>query len=379
MEDGAGGARGKLLKGFIQGFLTGAIGLLLLGAVGFGLAYLMTDGEIVNMARAAVYRVRLGWRQDELDRPFGSDDSAVRFDILPGRAASDIAQALAEARLISDAELFVDYARATGFDRRFEAGVYFLNQTQTIPDIALALTDSRSSFIAFRTLEGARIEELAARIDAHHLFSFGGAEFLTLIDEGAALPVDFATWAGIPTGASLEGFMFPDTYQLPPNITAQGLRQILLDTFRRRVGDELQQAAVAAGYSLREIVTLASIIEREAVWPDEHVWIASVYRNRLKIDMFLQADPTVQYGLEGRRGSWWPPIVRADYRDVSSPYNTYLHGGLPPGPIASPSLSAIRAAIQPAESGYYYFRARCDGSNYHHFAVTFEEHVQNAC
>ena len=95
--------------------------------------------------------------------------------------------------------------------------------------------------------------------------------------------------------------------------------------------------------------------------------------------MKLEADPTVQYGIQGARGSWWPQITRADYYDVQSPYNTYLHHGFPPGPIASPGLSAIQAAIFPAESGFYYFRAACDNSHYHNFAVTFEEHVANGC
>ena len=367
------------MKGFIQGLLASSLILVVLIGVAFGFVYLATDGEIVNMALRVVHRVRLGQRQDDLQRPFGADDRPIRFDIPPGANASGIAAALVETRLISDPELFLDYARAEGFDRRFEAGVYFLNQTQTIPEIALTLTDSSRSFIPFRSLEGARIEELAHLIDSNRLFRFSGADFLALVDEGAAPPTDFAAWAGIPAGASLEGFMFPDTYQLPPNVTAEGLRQILLDTFRQRVGEELRRDALAAGYALRDMVTLASIIEREAVWPDEHPWIASVYRNRLKIGMLLQADPTVQYGLDGRRGVWWPPITRADYRAAGSTYNTYLHNGLPPGPIASPSLSAIRAAIYPAESNHYYFRARCDRSNYHNFAVTFDEHEQNAC
>lgn len=367
------------MKGLIRGLLASSIILVAAVGVMLCLAYLVTDGEIVNLTLTIAHRARLSQRQDELNAPFGGDDSPMRFDIAPGTPASGIAAALAEARLIRDPELFLDYALAKGLDRQFEAGVYFLNQTQTIPEIALALTDSSKSFIPFRTPEGARIEELVSLIDSNPLFSFSGAEFLALVDEGAALPTDFAAWAGIPPGLSLEGFMFPDTYQLPPDVTGAGLRQILLMTFRRRVGEQLQQDALAAGYTLRDMVTLASIIEREAVWADEHPLIASVYRNRLKIDMRLEADPTVQYGINGLRGSWWPQITRADYHGVGSSYNTYLHNGLPPGPIASPSLSAIRAAIHPAESNYYYFRARCDRSHYHNFAVTFDEHVQNGC
>ena len=286
---------------------------------------------------------------------------------------------LRDAALIGDVQLFIDYARVEGYDRRFEAGVYFLNQSQSIRQIAAILTDSSKSFIPFRTLEGARIEELADLVEDNGLFDFSGADFLALIAAGAAFPVDFAEWAGIPEGASLEGFMFPDTYQLPPDITPELLRDTLLRTFRERVGDRLRQDALAQNLTLYEAVTLASIVEREAVWRDEHTLIASVYRNRLDIAMALEADPTVQYGIQGARGAWWPQITRADYREVDSPYNTYRHGGLPPGPIASPSLSAIRAAIHPETSNYFYFRAACDNSHYHNFAVTFDEHVGNAC
>ncbi|MYE27723.1 MAG: endolytic transglycosylase MltG, partial [Chloroflexi bacterium] len=296
-----------------------------------------------------------------------------------GARPGAIAAALSEARLIRDTSLFVDFARLEGYDRRFEAGVYFLNQRQSIRQIALLLTDSSKSFIPFRSVEGARIEELAQLVDLNGLFGFTSAEFLLLVDEGAFIAADLAAWATIPPGASLEGFMFPDTYQLPPDITAEGLRDVLLRTFRDRVGDSLRDEATAQGLTLYEAVTLASIIERESVWRDEQPMIASVYRNRLLIGMKLEADPTVQYGIQGTRESWWPQITRADYREVQSPYNTYLIAGLPPGPIASPGLSAIQAAIYPAESGYYFFRAACDNSHYHNFAVTFEEHVANAC
>ena len=276
-------------------------------------------------------------------------------------------------------ELFINYAIVEGYDRRFEAGVYFLNQALSIKEIAEILTDSSKSYIPFRSREGARIEELAELIDLNRLFGFSGADFLTHVSTGAVLPAEFAAWAGIPAGASLEGFMFPDTYQLPPAISAEGLRDTLLRAFRERVGDDLREAALAQGLTLHQAVSLASIIEREAVWRDEHAMIASVYRNRLAINMKLEADPTVQYGIQGARGAWWPQITRADYHDVISPYNTYLNAGLPPGPIASPGLSAIQAAVHPAESGFYYFRAACDNSHYHNFAVTFDQHLANGC
>lgn len=367
------------MKRAIQGFFLGFVILVFaIGVIG-GFLFIVTGGDIVNTARTAYISLTLMGRQDELNTPYGTNDEVTRFEIPIGTSPVAISEALVQADIIGDAELFVDYARVEGLDTQFEAGVYFLRQTQTIPEIALTLTDSSKSFIPFRTLEGARIEEVADLIDSNNLFGFSGDDFLALVDEGATIPADFADWAGIPAGASLEGFMFPDTYQLPPDITALELRDTLLETFRDRVGDRLRDDALLDGYTLHQMVTLASIIEREAVHPDEHPLISSVYRNRLDIDMLLQADPTVQYGIQGQRGRWWPSITRADYRGIDSPYNTYLYNGLPPGPIASPSLSAIRAAVYPAESSYFYFRAKCDRSNYHSFATTYEEHEQNAC
>lgn len=353
--------------------------LALLAVVLLAVVLLTAGGQLQDTLQSFILGIQLSNRALELDSPFGNDAKPIRFHIPSGAGAGAIAAALSEARLIRDPSLFVDFARFEGYDRRFEAGVYFLNQTQSIRQIVRILTDSSRSFIPFRSAEGARVEELAEHVDLNGLFGFTGAEFLPLVDEGALIPEDFAAWANIPPGASLEGFMFPDTYQLPPDITADGLRDMLLRTFRDRVGEGLRDEAIAQGLTLHDAVTLASIIEREAVWRDEHDMIASVYRNRLDIGMKLEADPTVQYGIQGERESWWPQITRADYRDVQSPYNTYLIDGLPPGPIASPGLSAIRAAIFPAESGYYFFRAACDNSHYHNFAVTFEEHVANGC
>jgi UPF0755 protein len=174
--------------------------------------------------------------------------------------------------------------------------------------------------------------------------------------------------------------LFPDTYVLPPNITALELRDTILENFETQVGRQFATDAQTQGFTLRDIVTLASIAEREAVHNDEHPMIAGVYRNRLNIGMNMDADPTVQYGLQGQRdNNWWPQITQDDYRSVISPYNTYINNGLPPGPISNPGLSAIRAALNPASSDYLYFRARCDGSNYHVFAMTFDEHVGNGC
>lgn len=354
--------------------------LLVFGAaVCGGFIYILSGGQVVGFVQTSILRLSLSSRQADLARAVSEDTTPIRFVVESGDTPRQIAANLRQSGLILDADLFVDYARVEGLDTQLEAGTYFLNQAQTIPEIALALTDSRSSFIPFRILEGWRIEEVAAAIDQNPLFAFSGDDFLAVVGRGAQQDASFALQVGLPAGASLEGFLFPNTYQLPPDITALELRNQLIQEFLQTVGAQLMQDAANQGFTMYEVVTLASIIEREAIHEDEHPLISSVYRNRLAADIKLDADPTVQYALNGQRGSWWPQISPADYQGVISDYNTYLNFGLPPGPIASPGLSAIRAAVYPAESSYYYFRAACDGSGYHEFATTYQAHLDNGC
>ena len=155
-------------------------------------------------------------------------------------------------------------------DVQMEAGVYFPDQTMTIPTIATLLTDSSKSVIPFRILEGWRIEEIAGAVDRNGLFGFSGTEFLGIVGPGAPPDPNFANQVGLPAGASLEGFLFPDTYQLPPNITPEGLRDTLTGTFLEKTGPQVAADAAAQGLSMYEIVTLASITERESVNADEN-------------------------------------------------------------------------------------------------------------
>jgi len=344
-----------------------------------GAIFIISGGDPLEFAQKTLIQISLAGRQADLNRSVSSDPTPIRFTVTPGDTPRLIAQNLVNANLIVDANLFVDYVRLNDYDRRLEAGTYFLNRAQTLAQIAVALTDSRSSQFQFRILEGWRIEEIAAIIDDSPYFGFSGTDFLNVVGEGAEVDPAFAELVKLPAGASLEGFLFPDTYQLPAEVTPTMLRDILTDAFLEQVGTQIAQDAASQGLTLRQIVTLASIIQREAVQADEQPLIASVYRNRLASGQRLEADPTVQYGMGFRDGSWWPRITAANYTDVISPYNTYLNDGLPPGPIANPGINAIRAAVYPAESNYYYFRADCRSDGYHDFATTFEEHVANGC
>ncbi len=363
--------------------VSGAALVVMLGVC--GLLTLMLVGDQVSLPgsfdglRSALGRISLVGREAELNTPAGIDPTPMRFDVVPGDTSTAVAARLREAGLILDAELFTQYARIEGLDRRLQVGTYFLNQTQTIPELALALTDSTMGHVPFRVLAGWRLEEVANAVENNSRLRFSGEEFLQVAGPGAAIPAAFAERVGLPDGASLEGFLHPGDYKLPLETTPQTLRDALTESFLATVDERLSNDAAAQGLTLYEVVTLASIVQREAVQVDEQPRIAGAYRNRLEIGMKLDADPTVQYALSNTRGGYWPGITRADYTGVVSPYNTYLNIGLPPGPIANPSLSAIEAVVYAEAHGYYFFRADCRDDGYHDFAVTYEEHVANGC
>jgi UPF0755 protein len=357
--------------------IVGAL-LLIAAVVCVGGVFYISGGQPVRFVQRTLLQISLSGRQADLNHAISSDTSPVRFTVNLGDTPHTIAQNLVNSALITDAQLFVDYAQLNELDTKLEAGTYFLKRSQTLAGIAVALTDSRNSYIPFRIIEGERIEEIAAKIDgAQAYFGFSGAEFIVQVRAGAPVDALFASKVGLPPGASLEGFLYPDTYQLPADVTATMLRDILLTNFNNKVSDQVISDASAQGLSLFQVVTLASIVQREAVHVDEQPMIAGVYRNRMNIDMKLEADPTVQYAIGFRNGTWWPQITAANYTDVESAYNTYLNVRLPPGPISNPGISAIQSVVYPTQSEYLFFRADCRTDGYHSFAKTFEEHVAN--
>ena len=241
-------------------------------------------------------------------------------------------------------------------------------------DIARELQDATPEQITFVILAGWRMEEIAASLATSGL-DITSDEFLTAA-RSAPPGLNF-----LPASVSTEGFLYPDVYILPRETTVSGLLQEFLRNFSLHLTIDLQEGFSRQGLEIYQAVTLASIVQREAVVADEQAQIASVFFNRLRAGIKLDTDPTVQYalGYNAAQGTWWTnPLSAADLQ-FDSLYNTYIYAGLPPGPIANPSLSALRAVAFPAETPYYYFRARCDGSGLHDFAVTFEEHLQNGC
>jgi len=252
--------------------------------------------------------------------------------------------------------------------------VFSLRPNMTMEEIAGQLQHGRLPAVTVTIPEGWRAEQIGALCEEKGITSAQG--FLQTVLQGRS-EYDFLSERPPGSPVSVEGFLFPDTYQLPLNSRPGRVVDIMLQNWDRRVSPDLRDKAADEGLSLYEVITLASVVEREAVLAEERPIIASVYLNRLQVDMYLQADPTVQYakGYDQEAEHWWSPVTQEEYSLVDSPYNTYLNPGLPPSPICNPGLASIKAVVEPTSTKYLFFRHKGDGS--HAFAVTYEEHLRN--
>lgn len=310
-----------------------------------------------------------------INTPVSDDPSSVPFTVAIGESAISISQKLLEQGLITDADIFRLFLRYNGLDSSLEAGDYELHRNMTMREIAETLQKANFEEVALTIPEGWRAEQIAEMLTQQHIMD--GAAFLAVVRQGTG--VNHPLLADRPPGASYEGYLFPDTYRLSVKATPEDLIQRMLDTMASKIPAEALSLASAQGHSFFEILTVASIVEREAVVTEERPTIASVYLNRLTQGMYLQADPTVQYamGFQTDTGMWWKtPVTLEEYSQVNSPYNTYMNPGLPPGPICNPGASAINAALQPAKTNYLFFMG-CGGEGAHLFAETFEVHEVN--
>ena len=323
----------------------------------------------------ALLGIYLDARADALAQPVGFADDPVEFVVESGESVSSIAARLERMNLIEDPDLFRRYLQYHDLDSGIEAGQFVLRQTMTIPEIAHALQVGRRPELGLTIREGLRLEEVAAEVA--NQTGISAEDFRELVTSGwRQLDLGYGFLQDIPEDATLEGFLWPETYSLPEAASAEDVLVRMLDVFDQKVNAELRASAIASGLNSYELITLASIIEREAVLDDERVTISSVYHNRLNAGWQLGADPTVQYSL-GHEGDWWP-MLSVDDLTLDLDYSTYVHVGLPPGPICSPGLESVKAAAVPAVTDYYFFLADCekdDGS--HLFAVTEDEHFAN--
>lgn len=320
------------------------------------------------------YSARLLWHDGDLTHPLDLNGAQRIFIIGQGESVSSVAGRLEAEGVVASSGALRDYLIYKGLDISMQAGSYTLSPAMSVIDIANELQDPAPGDATFVILPGWRMEEVAASIPSSGL-TMSPQDFLSV---AASYPVGYEFFE--PT-ASSEGFLFPDTYILPRDSTPEELLNALVRNFALHLTGDLREGFARQGLSVYQGVIVASLVEREAVADEEMPIIASVFINRLNAGMKLDSDPTVQYavGFNVAQQTWWTnPLSRADLQFIS-PYNTYLNTGLPPGPIASPGLEALRAVAYPVDTLYYFFQARCDGSGLHNFAETFEQHLSNSC
>lgn len=320
------------------------------------------------------YSARVLWHDGRLTRPLDPSGVERVFTIQTGESVSSVAVRLEQDGLVRSGNAFRDYLIYKGMDVSMQAGNYMLSPSMSIIDIASQLQDATPAEVTFVVLSGWRKEEVAASLPTSGL-TVTPEEFL------AAASTHPIGYEYICSGCSSEGFLYPDTYVISRDTTADQLVEILVRNFGLHLTGDLREGFARQGLDVYQGVTLASIVQREAVAEEEQPIIASVFINRLNAGMKLDSDPTVQYavGFNILQQTWWTnPLSMQDMQFIS-PYNTYLNVGLPPGPIASPGLTALRAVAFPIDTTYFYFQARCDGSGLHNFASTFDEHLANSC
>jgi UPF0755 protein len=321
---------------------------------------------LVVVAVAALAAAVAGVYYARVDEKYQGYSGTERFvEIAPGTGSRAIGKALVDAGVVRDEWTFRLAVFLTGTQRELKAGEYRFTTPASAKDVARKLARGDVFLRPITFPEGLSLKEMASIYQSRGLGT--SAAFL------AAARNTSAVKALDPAARDLEGYLFPDTYNVPRKMRADALVHKMAQAFLRVYGETVQKEVEARGGNLREVVTLASIVEKEAAQPDERPIIAAVYQNRLRIGMGLQCDPTVIYALE-KAGRYTGNLTKADLK-LDSPYNTYKYAGLPPGPIASPGRASLEAAARPASVDYLYFVSRNDGS--HVFATTLAEHNRN--
>ncbi len=350
---------------------------------------------------ADVVREDLG---DALTTPASADPDQVSFTVKDGDTAATIGERLEKQGLLKDRRAFVFIATERGLTGDLQKGDFLLRGNQTPDEIVTSLLAPPAiPYVEIALRTGLRLEQITAKLETIEGLQMDPREFYELVtDPPASLIADYPWLAAIredaPRGASLEGFLWPATYRVLPDTTPEELVRLMLDKFEEAVGPERMDVAADRGLDFYQVMTLASIVEREAVLDDERARIAGVYQNRLdklpgvKTGL-LNADPTVIYAVDSvnldatdfakwKEYVFWTvpktPLAQVQLPDALAGYNSYVMPGLPPGPIATPTLASIDAALAPdTKDGYIYFLAIPDGDGAHVFAKTKKEHDAN--
>jgi UPF0755 protein len=321
------------------------------------------------------YGLRLLLAKDQFGKPNPDNNSEIPFVIQEGSSISQIASTLESTGLVKNGPRFRDYLIYKGIDSKIRSGNFMIPNTFSLIEIA-EMIRSDNPIVSFYIYPGWRAEEVAAGLKASGV-QISTEDFMRVVNN----PSGIQQPAGLSTLSSLEGFLYPGEYQIRKDSSAEELIQLFVTRFQFEVLAQVETYSAVSGMSITEIVTLASIIQRESLVKSELPTIASVFYNRLDTGMKLETDPTVQYaiGYDENSQSWWKTPLYLDDLGFQSVFNTYMNYGLPPHAISNPGIESIMAVIQPENTSYFYFQANCDGSGTHVFSMTFEEHISHNC
>ncbi len=306
----------------------------------------------------------LGWYFTTLLAPRHPGGAAIEVAIPPGASSAAIAATLAEKGIIRSPLAFRLVAMAQGVDKQLKPGSYLISPGLPLPAITRLLASGKTIDIEFTVPEGYTVRQIASLLQQKGLAK--EEDFL----KAAAGDYPFTFLQGLPPGPEhVQGFLFPDTYQVAPGTPAREIILMMLNRFNQVYQEIAPQKNKDLEFNIRQIVTLASIVEREAKLDNERPLIAGVFINRLRRGMRLESCATVEYLLPAPK-----PVLSYQDLQIDSPYNTYRVKGLPPGPIANPGRASLLAVLQPDQTDYLYFVAKPDGS--HYFSRTLAEHNQ---
>ena len=289
---------------------------------------------------------------------------SVYVTVQPGMTGGDIGEMLEQRGVIRNRQKFWLIAKLGGEEKKFKAGTYHMYVNMPIREALDVLVGGEVSMLRFTIPEGFTVREIASRLEKEGIVS--SKEFLE-----AAKRFSPYRYMKAPREAMFraEGFLFPDTYEVEPGTSAEAILQMMARNFDDKLTDEMRAKAEKLHLSIYELVTLASLVEKEARFEEDRPMIAQVFFKRLEINMPLQSDTTIQYLLDAPKED----VTYAD-TEIDSPYNTYQHYGLPPGPVANPGLASIEAVLEPADTDYLYFVA--DRAGHNHYSKGYDEHME---
>jgi len=332
------------------------------------LKILLILGSLLLLAIIALFVGAL-FLVDSLDKPTGElAESGLEFRVFSGESASAVARRLQEAQAIRSADLFRLLIKFRAQEHKLKTGIYLIKPGLSGSEIADLIVSGQQMLVRMSVPEGSGLAALAAAAELAGIASAASVY-------AAAHDQAFIASLGVPA-STLIGYLFPDTYLLPPEAGAEALIRLMVDTFRKRVAENLPEAAALSPAEIHSRIILASIVEREYRLAEEAPVMAGVFWNRLRIGMALQSCATVVYAITENLGRPHPSRLFDRDLKINDPFNTYMFPGLPPAPICNPGLTAIMAAFRPVPTKYLYFRLVDEAKGSHYFSENLDEHIK---